>query len=356
MKDQLLVPLDGSMLAEVILPHAVTLALASSLSLVLLRSVPLPFALDSVAWSLPPSSVNVEQWDLEANGAGKYLERIATRLREAGVEVETEVIRDEPARAILAYAEHHPSVKLVAMSTHGRSGLGRWFYGSVAESVLHACPVPLLLVHAHEFENVQTDEEVHVRVADYKTILVPLDGSPFAEQALDKACVLAGVTGAGMVLVTAVPDEPVFNVISQTEAGEGRMEAECLELDLYLDRIADRLKSEGLRVATRLQYGVPSNTILQMSEQVGADLIVMATHGRGGLQRLWLGSVALEVVQGSSKPVLLVHAKERVKEPVPVRTYKRQGVVLGFHQSVTCLRPVFHNPRVAPACIEKMWI
>jgi nucleotide-binding universal stress UspA family protein len=326
MNNQILVPLDGSTLAEVVLPHAIQVARATQLSLVLLRAVPSPIMVDSAAWSLPPSFIDAERWDFAAASAGKNLEGVAARIRALGLEVEIVVVRGEPARAIVTHAEQHPSVKLVAMSTHGRSGLGRWFYGSVAEGVLHSCPVPLLLVRATEYQEVPSDEQGQLTVADYSTILVPLDGSLFAEQALDRARQLASVTGAGIVLVTAIPDEPTFVVLSETHPNAGNPATALQEPTHYLDRISDRLKLEGFTVKTRLQGGAPDNVILQTSEEEGVDLVVMATHGRGGLEKLWLGSVALKVVQGSSKPVLLVRTKERVKAPEPVRIPKRRAV------------------------------
>ena len=338
MKAQLLVPLDGSTLAEVVLPHAIEVARATRLSLVLLRAVPAPVLLDSSAWSLPPSSIDVEQWDLAVGSAGKYLERVAARIRDLGVEVETAVERDEPVRAIVTCAEQHPSVKLVAMSTQGRSGLGRWFYGSVAEGVLHACPVPLLLVRAKENEKAQSDLDGQFSVANYGTVLVPLDGSPFAEQALDKALELASVMGAAIVLVSAIPYEPAYVLLSETQPNVGNMDTEVQGPSLYLDRISDRLTQEGFTVKVRLQRGTPTDVILQASEEEGADLIVMATHGRGGLAKVWLGSVALKVLQGSSNPVLLVRAKERVREPESVRVSTRHGVSIvanGFAERAT---------------------
>lgn len=327
MKDQILVPLDGSTLAEVVLPHAVEVAQAQGLSLVLLRAVPSLAATVTASWGMPPSIIEPEQWDLEVGKAHNYLDAQAARLRETGLEVQTTVIEDEPATTIVRYAEQHPCVKLVAMSTHGRSGLGRWFYGSVAERVLHSCPVPLLLVHARDCDKVPLDEAGHICVPRYDTILVPLDGSPFAEQALDRAANLARVAGAEIVLVTVLPEEPVFNLISETHPIEVQPHSDPTGAALYLDVQADRLKSEGLKVRTMLKYGAPAEAILQASDKTATGMVVMATHGRGGLEKLWLGSVALKVVQGSSKPVMLVRARERVKEPA--LTYKRQRGLIG---------------------------
>jgi nucleotide-binding universal stress UspA family protein len=152
-------------------------------------------------------------------------------------------------------------------------------------------------------------------VPDYSTIVLPLDGSTFAEQALDQARVLAASTGAKVVLVCVIPEKPDFVVVH----GSHVLPVDCQDEACYLDYIADRLRSEGLSVETKLEYGVPADAILRVSEQLKAELIVMATHGRTGLERLRMGSVAMEVMQGAARPVLMVRSKERVAAVQPVR-------------------------------------
>jgi nucleotide-binding universal stress UspA family protein len=219
------------------------------------------------------------------------------------------VSEHEAASAIVSYAKQNPEMSLVAMSTHGHSGASRWNFGSVTEKVLHASLVPLLLVRARDDHRFQT-----LTTLEYKTIIVPLDGSLFAEQALEEARALSIATGAELVLVCAVYEFPEVRVMQGSHDDIPQWQGEAAKIIAYLDRTAEVLRAEGLTVRTRIEYGAPADSILHASEMTGADLIVMSNHGRSGLHSPWLGSVALKVVQGALWPVLLECAKERAEQ------------------------------------------
>jgi nucleotide-binding universal stress UspA family protein len=177
--------------------------------------------------------------------------------------------------------------------------------GSIAAKVLYATPRPLLLLRAYEGTGASVPK------GSYRTIVVPLDGSAFAEQALGHAQTIAAASGADLVLVAVVP---AVDDIGLAEAGvvpywvEAERQAEHDRVEHYLAHLADRLAAEGLRVHTRLAVGAPAEAILTAAAPASADLIVMATHGRSGVSRLWLGSVAAKVAQGAEVPLLLVRA------------------------------------------------
>jgi nucleotide-binding universal stress UspA family protein len=314
MNKRILVPLDGSKLAEMALPHAAAFALANGYGLTLLRVCPLPAPMSPTVWGVAPSTNVVEGWDEELNRGKQYLEGVAERIARKGLDVRTALTEGEPALSIIAYAERYPDVALIAMSTHGRSGLSWWVFGSVAEKVLHASPVPLLLVHCrHEQEVLEK-----FQVPEYRSLLIPLDGSVFAAQALDMAKSLAATLHTSMILLSAVSEG---SITGMSAAGAVATPATLLEwndesemLTSYLQRNRQDLEAEGFTVDARLEYGPPAEAILRAADSADVDLIVMATHGRTGLPRLWLGSVAMKVVQASTLPVLLVRAKERVKE------------------------------------------
>lgn len=150
MKKQILVPLDGSGLAEMALPHAVRLAQATSNELTLLQVVP-PFVLyDPMGVGAVPSPATWDAWEDEPARAREYLRGLADALSKQGVSTDTIVLEGDPAGTIVEYTKQHPEVQMIAMATHGRSGIRRWIMGSVAERVLHSSPVPLLLVRAFE--------------------------------------------------------------------------------------------------------------------------------------------------------------------------------------------------------------
>jgi nucleotide-binding universal stress UspA family protein len=313
----------------------------------LLRVVPTPLQVAPIGAALTPSAELWEAWEKEPELARDYLAGIAKGLLEDGLQAHTKVVDGDPATCIVECATQDPSIMMIAMSTHGRSGLGRWVFGSVADKVLHAAPVPLLLVRSSESES-ETDSDGPVQVHSphhYHTILVPLDGSSFAEQALWQARVLAAASGANqendsgakLVLVSVVPTPSAWQMADDTSISlwaEAAERDETNRLNLYLLETAQQFRSQGHIVQTRLCHGDPAEEILRSGEETNADIIVMATHGRGGLRRLWLGSVATKVVQGATVPVLLVRAEEH--DELQVQRAGQSDTARGEHeQSLT---------------------
>ena len=283
----ILVPLDGSLLAERALSAAGRLARLAGARVLLVRCAP------------PESAPEAGRTGPLAQ-AQAYLEQAALRLREQGVGVETAVRAASPVDGIVAEsAERHAD--LVVMSTHGRSGEGRWIYGSVAEGVLARGSVPTLLVRPNA---VADDPLSRWR----QRLLVPLDGSPLAEEALGPAAELArlldGTIELFRVLVTPpVAAEPLLAPPVLTAAARRVREDEANE---YLARIAARLRADGLRVNATVGWsGAPADAILEACRR-GAGMVVMATHGRTGLGRLLFGTVAFEIVRRGTLPVLMV--------------------------------------------------
>jgi nucleotide-binding universal stress UspA family protein len=192
------------------------------------------------------------------------------------------------------------------MTTHGRSGLGRWLYGSVAEAVLSNSTIPVLLVRAGLASTDLRD------VSGKPRLLVPLDGSPTAEQALPVAASLARVLDAEIVLVRIVPSAPASITHESLRLGNVRAprpsDAYEREAETYLRDVAQRLEAEGLSVATAVGDDHPPTGIATAGEQLGAALIIMATHGRTGLGRFVLGSVAHDVLRQATRPILLIRS------------------------------------------------
>jgi nucleotide-binding universal stress UspA family protein len=309
MQREILIPLDGSPLAETILPHAQRLAESTGSAITLLSAVPTVLTANAVAGPLGMEPYDEHAWETDVAQAHDYLLRVAARLEAQGLRVRADVVEGVPAPAILDYCTRHPAVGTIAMATHGRSGLGRWVFGSVAAQVLHGAVIPLLLVRPQPGPHgPQTPAG-----RPYQTILVPLDGSLLAEQALTTATTLARAAGAALLLVSAVPEpdahvgRPGNETQPRSRAAAARV-AEAGRLETYLGRTAADLRAQGLGAGTALPGGPAAEGILHAAETSGADLIVMASHGRSGLARLWLGSVAAKVVQGATRPVLLVRA------------------------------------------------
>ena len=298
MQPTILVPLDGSPEAETVLPYVIPLLQAGLGKLTLARVVP-TFSQFIGFQGAAGMAVNIESYyEVEREVAQSYLAGVQTRLQAQGLALHTELLEGDPAQALLAYAAQIPNLALMALATHGRSGVGRWVFGSVAEAILHAAPAPLLLVRRPAAPPAAASRSV------YRTILVALDGSPFAEEALDQAFALASVTGAALVLVGVVAPAPTGTHPAQQAAQQAATD----EMQTYLARTAARLENLGLTVDTQLVHGHPAEAILATADRSGADLIVLATHGRSGWQQVRFGSVALKVVQAAHHPVGLVRA------------------------------------------------
>ena len=181
---------------------------------------------------------------------------------------------------------------LVVLMTHGRGGLKRWVWGSVAEHVVRHCPVPLLLGSA---KAAKLPEQI-------ERILVPLDGSKHAASILGLVKDLALSLRAQVVLVSAYWIDAYHHVHSLgIDAKDMRDAAEA-----HVQEHAADLEHHNIRTATAVERNHPAELILAAAESTGADLIAMTTHGRTGVKRWLLGSVAERVLRASPLPVLLV--------------------------------------------------
>jgi nucleotide-binding universal stress UspA family protein len=328
-KARIMVPLDGSSIGEAVLPHATTLAMATSAALDLVRVVEPHGAFvgheHSGGYGTPETMESVythQVWQAELGDARDYLSSVRRRIgvggpdghpANDGLEIGCQVLEGDPALMLVQQAERDPRITMIAMTTHGRSGVGRWPLGSVTEKVLCATAKPLLVV--------RPTEAVAIPPAhSYRCILVPLDGSVLAEQALDRACTLALGTGAALLLVSVVPSPDDMGLLPtgvHLPVSLSAWQAEVDAISCYLRRTASELceRTPGLPVEVEVVAGRPADAILSMSGQAHADLIVMSTHGLNAAQdyrraRTWLGSVALKVVQSAHAPVLLLRPKE----------------------------------------------
>jgi nucleotide-binding universal stress UspA family protein len=294
---RILVPLDGSPLSERSLPVAIQVARATGARLILLQ----------VVWVSGMPSETLDQHHFRAMQTGtSYLEQIATALTKNDLAVETVVAPGDAVERILEEIALR-DIDLVVMSTHGRSGLGRWMYGSVAEAVLHHSRAPVLLVRAADLTS-----PIPLAHAPSR-ILVPLDGSAFAEMALPYAVELARAMDASLVLLRAVVPPPLLSPERVVEPG---FSAELLELEeeeahTYLKGTARKLGAEGVKVRTSTRRGPAARAIIDEAEASTARLVVMTTHGRTGIDRLFLGSVASEVLRHGRNPILLVRPRSQ---------------------------------------------
>lgn len=295
MYERILVALDGSRFSEAILPYARFLSDKLKLEVQLVHVIDSEIAAPS---SSAAQSRYRDVMSAESKKGLDYLKRIAESFA-ASIKVECIVEHGKPAELIVDKAAAN-SGTVIAMTTHGRSGLNRWLLGSIADKVLHAAANPLLLVRAGE--TIQTD-----RAAMLARILVPLDGSALAETVLPHSAELAQKLGLEIVLlrVFAVPT-PVF-----AEDYGPYVEEIWAQLDeeskRYLDEKARQLQAQGLtNVSTIATAGFAAEKIIDIARQSPDCLVAMCTHGRSGVNRWVMGSVTERVVRHSGDPVWIV--------------------------------------------------
>ena len=311
MYSRILVPLDGSDLAEQALPYAVALADVLDSPVVLLR-VPEnihPLGHDDFDFSSSLQGMSAE--DLKKESVD-YLDGVASRLRNQGLKVSAKVRTGEAADLIVEEAAFEEDT-IVIMASRGRSGIARWVMGSVADAVLRGVEGPLLLVRP--VDGPALEEPTIDR------ILLPLDGSELAEQVLPHADLLAKKLKIGVDLVRVTPSareyhrstvfHPVGGVpINYYPPYEEFVRSEDIVAQIYVDDIKRSLETMGIpSVDSYVTHGDPAAAISDVARGVSGTLVVIATHGRSGIGRWVLGSVADSVVRHSGCPVLLVRAR-----------------------------------------------
>jgi nucleotide-binding universal stress UspA family protein len=148
----------------------------------------------------------------------------------------------------------------------------------------------------------------------FKRILVPLDGSQFAEGALPQAQMLAECGGGSIELLRVAIHPSSYVYVADPVALAGLYDSDCTHCEVYLKQVASRLTETTLTpVTTAVLEGPVADAVLDYADETGADLIVMSTHGRSGMERWLLGSVAEKVVRGAKMPVLLVRPSSEAK-------------------------------------------
>jgi nucleotide-binding universal stress UspA family protein len=311
MTNRILVPLDGSNLAERALPWARMLARGLSAELVLLRAVTLPAELKD---TLGDADVAVEKAlvALDAD-ADRYLGQVAGQFEDNGLRVHPVVYRGPAAEVIVDYAQR-ADIQLIVMATHGYTGHSRWRHGSVAERVLQTASVPVLMVCAHT-----SDEKTLCSSKTCRTILVPLDGSPVAEQVLPAATSVARALDAELVLFRVAIAYAFGPFAGEWYVPlEGTFETANQIAEVYLKRVANSLTQQGYKASTAVRSGPVADAIIDYAEESRIDLIAMCTHGRTGLGRWVLGNVAERVLRARCTPLMLVRAQrpERIQLPM----------------------------------------
>jgi nucleotide-binding universal stress UspA family protein len=292
MPPTILVPLDGSALAERALPVADGLAGASRSQLLLVRVIPGEADQED-------TSAEVRE---DAYLAEDYLRSVANMTgRHTDVDVQSLVVHDR-VRAGILKASHEHRADLIVMSTHGRSGLGRWIYGSTVDDVLRHADLPVVVVPAGLRASRLASAERSPR------ILLALDGSDRAAGLVEPMRRLALELHAQIVLTRLVPEPPTIRMVAGSPVVGYATDQQLDDAREYLEGMARQLRTSVAEVTVRCEPGDASNRIARIADEEGADLIGLVTRGRTGVARFFQGSVTTATLRRAHVPVLILHS------------------------------------------------
>lgn len=274
MIERIVVPLDGSLTAEAILPQIRRVLYRNDSELILVRAVQPLLAENAILAA-----------DVELGAAREYVLGQLERLDRAGVRARHVVRIGSPASVILEIAEEQKAT-MIAMATHGASGVRRFLFGSVAESVIRRSPIPVLLVRpfwSYELVSSARPEKLPVR-----NVLVPVDGSDRSNKAVPNIVEFADLFESRVILL---------RVLEEKEDQE--------KAQKQLQALARTFEKRGVEAVCLAERGDPLEQILKVVGSHAVDLVAMTTHGRSGISRAVTGSVTEEVLRRATVPLLI---------------------------------------------------
>lgn len=308
MFDPILIPLDGSLLAECVLPHASAIARAFNSRVMLLR------ALDRNQAAEKAQLFDLLNWQINKTGAKMYLEKTSARLQKSGLRVEVTVLEGLVAESITDFAQSQ-GMKLIILSSHGRSGLSQWGLSSVTQKIIFSAPTSVLIIRAHQPTASDLDERL------YTQIMVPLDGSRRAENVLPMVTALARFHQSRIHLVHIVraPEMARQMPLAREDVDlSNRIIARNREEAIrYLDQVRLHSPLEGIDVETHLLTGDNAASALhEFADQEHIDLVVLSAHGYSGNNRWPYGSMVNNFILYSKVPLIIVQDLPAKEEPI----------------------------------------
>jgi len=298
MFDHILVPLDGTLNAECVLPHIVAFAQTNYARVTLLHVLDQEPTDGSMKVVDPLDRVKAK------TKAEAYLQGICDRLRKAGLETSTAIIEGQAADGIIDYAHDH-KVDLIALSSHRRSGLGGWNISGVVLQVLYRAYLSLLIIPA--YQQVQLD----LASFHYQKVFVGLDGSRRAEWVLPEALKLIASHHATLLLAHGVPRPEMPFYLSLTEKDIDLLnlinERNRQYAEIYVKELCSRLPAELYNIKVFLVISENQiDALRELAEQESADLVILSAHGSTGSFRRLYGSVTLSFITYGITPMLIL--------------------------------------------------
>lgn len=295
--DRLVVPLDGSGLAEVVIDPVTRLAARLSARVILLH----------VLEDRAPSSVHGDRHLTTAAEADAYLAEIAQGMAAGGIDVEYHS-HDDPEGDVAASISDHAAelgASLLVLCTHGRGRPRDWIVGSIAQQVVRKAETPVLLMRPPADDT---------RAFPPRSVITALDGTPEAERALPMAAAFARAFAVPHHLLIAVPTlgtltgDRIASARLVPAATTATLDLEAEAAGRYVRDLAAELSGSGVATSAHVARGDVAQSVIDLAEAEGPALVAMATHARGGLDGLWSVSVGQRVIGRARCPLLLVRA------------------------------------------------
>lgn len=298
MFDHILVPLDGSSLAECVLPHGVAIARAFGAEVTLLR------VLERARTADRPLSVDPLDWHISRAEAQVYLAQWTQRLLDADVQTKHSLLDGAAADQVVDFVRDH-HIDLILLSSHGQGGLGGWNVSGTVQKIINRAYVSVMIVRAYQIS------ESKLADLSYRRLLLALDRSQRAESALPAALHLSRFYGSGLLVATVVTKPEMIRqrpfTVQELELVSRVTKLNETEATDYLQQLVPRLSSEGVDVQTRLLVGATASEMLQdLATRQQADLVVLSAHGSSGGSKWPYGGVAVNFIAYGTTPLLIV--------------------------------------------------
>ena len=311
MFDTILVPLDGSQLAECVLPHVVAIARSFDAEITLLRMLERNHAGASA------QLFDLLNWQINKTKAALYLEKTGEHFQESGLQARTVVMEGLVAEGITEYAQNQ-GMKLIILSSHGRNGLTQWGISSITQKIILSAQTSLLIVRAHQYGDYSGELSEPLV---YQRILAPLDGSQRAENVLPVITQLAHYHKSQVHLAHVVKTPEMARQMppapEDIDLANRVVERNREEAAHYLEQLRSRSYLEGVAVQTHLITGDNAAVALhQLAEQENVDMVALSAHGYSGNRQWPYGSMVNNFIMYGKTPLLIVQDLPAKQEPI----------------------------------------
>ncbi|MEI7844378.1 MAG: universal stress protein [Chloroflexota bacterium] len=301
MFNPILVPLDGSPLAECVLPHVFAFARSFTPKIALLR------IMEKKQVGNSAQLFDLLNWQINKTNASLYLEQIKLRLNESGLQAQITVLEGLEAEGITEFAQTQ-GMKLIILSSHGRNGLTQWGISNLTQKIILNAPTSLLIVRANQSDASSTDEP---ETMAYRRIMLPLDGSQRAENVLPIVTQLAHFHQSEVHLVQVVQTPEMARQMpptpQDTDLSDQLIARNLVEAGHYLEQVKSRSYLEGLTVHTHLIACENAAVALhQLAEQEQIDLVTLSAHGYSGNHQWPYGSMVNNFILYGKVSLLII--------------------------------------------------